>query len=347
MRVKAGLLGAGVLVVFATSVFGATAFAAETAAPAPTTSEAAAGETPVAPAPAAKEAATPAPAASQTPVPAALSVVPAQAPAPAAPAPTAAPAPVAPAPAPAPAVTPAAAPAPVAPAQAVTPAPAPAAVPAAAPAAAAATPPQVTAPVEGAVKLSPAPAAAAPATTTPKIARTQQNHLRLLVFLGGNAPVSGEKTGYLFGGVLGYDFKDTYGIELLLSQSWLKVNLDDAPGTTKMRSLKVLELKPGFRYRFYGDALRASVFTHLGLAQVDWSRYGLKDRYAKKTMSFDLGLSGQYIISDVFLIELFAMYNIVQSNVPERDNRHTHMMHGLLFGVGIGFTSEGKAAVKK
>ncbi len=157
-----------------------------------------------------------------------------------------------------------------------------------------------------------------------------QHHLRFSLFGAGSVPATGERTSFAVGGNLGYDLWDYLGIELWLSQTWGKTSLDGATA-----GLKIIEVKPGLRYRFYDESFRAYIMGHVGFVQTGWAPPGGTDRYDEGA-GVDVGAGIEYKIYKFLMVDLFVAYEGVFKNIPQNAEGKLGTMHGLFAGIGLG-----------
>jgi len=168
----------------------------------------------------------------------------------------------------------------------------------------------------------------------PTPAQSPQNRMHFILFGGVDVPFSGEKVGGGMGGVIGYDFFDRIGIELLLSQVWGETSLSG-----KDASLQTLGVRPGVRYRYLGGEIRGYIMGHLGLAQVKWAdQLYNRDNY-DEGFSFDAGTGVEFRIANIFVIDLLGMYQYSLQATPQNAAGNLGDAHGLFVGLGLGVSS--------
>jgi len=167
-----------------------------------------------------------------------------------------------------------------------------------------------------------------------------ENRVRLEIFGGALIPSTGQDVAPGVGGIIGYDFWDTFGIELALCQSWGDTKLTDPTGgDDKSSSLQILSVRPGVKYRFYkGNLLRIYGMAHGGLEQVKWKNTA-DETVFENNFSFDGGLGGEMIFSNIWIIDLFASYFMGMNVMPSTTEGNLKNYHGFFIGLAVGVSS--------
>lgn len=164
----------------------------------------------------------------------------------------------------------------------------------------------------------------------------KKNRMRFTIFGAAWLPSSdkGEEASAGLGGFIGYDFFDTIGVELLLDQIWAQTKL-----AGRTYDLKILNVRPGLRYRFYSDSFRLHVMAHAGMIQVYFPQKGDTDKY-RESYGGDAGFGGEFLFSDFLLVDLFAMYEAAPDCMPRNKAGKAGLYHGIFIGLGLGISSE-------
>ncbi len=176
------------------------------------------------------------------------------------------------------------------------------------------------------------------------------NRMHFTLFGGLDAPMEGAKASGAMGGNIGFDLWDKIGFELLLSQTWGDVKADG-----RYVGTKILGIRPGVRYRFWGEEIRLYTAGHLGLSQSMFNPSNKtladpvdKDDVFKSGFTFDGGLGVEFRIANILLIDLGGLFTAHFKNMPRNaadpavseSIRTDGNYYGFLVTLGVGVSSK-------
>lgn len=176
----------------------------------------------------------------------------------------------------------------------------------------------------------------------PEYQARKKSRMRFLLFAAFAKPFSdGAKMHYGLGGVIGYDLYDRYGFELFISQVWGEADFMQRKGL----DTSLLTAKPGVRIKILNGLYRPYVAAHAGLAQGQWQQEIDGDTRYFTNVGADAQLGMEFLIGNLFLIDIMALYEMAKDVMPSSHNAQRRRTsnegyyHALFFAIGFGVST--------